>query len=161
MSTWSIVPASEPTRLPSRYSDWVVTAADSTTWCQFPSSTRPELAIGGAPPVHASPRSLPSVPTYSIGVWLAGVLRRSELCCPNSVPYMPAAVLNHSSIANAWDLLSRLSGSATLLAAGIGLGNGREVGVGVESAVTTPPVRWAAVSGEPVSAPGSPSPTKW
>jgi len=56
-----------PTSAPSRYIDWLVGAAASTTWCHLPSATMAVLTIWLTPPVQNSPYSLPLVPTYSAG----------------------------------------------------------------------------------------------
>src|SRR5262245_7528251 len=95
MAPWSIRPARVPTRPPSRYSDCVVPAADSTTWCQLPSTTLVGVVIGAADPFQNSPRSLPSPPTYSAGVcrWELPVpvsVVIGSVWYPNSTPPPPA-----------------------------------------------------------------------
>src|SRR5207248_7528404 len=96
------VPETVATELPSRYSVCELVLADSTTWCQWPSLTRPGEAIA-APMllIQNWPCSRPSVPTYKAGTQPpdSGLLVSGALSSSNSTPppVDPAVMLNHIS----------------------------------------------------------------
>ncbi len=70
-----MVPARVPWLTPSRYRVWVLAAPVRTAWCHLPSVTVAlEVMVLMQPGDMArQPRSLPSMPTYTAGVFLVVV----------------------------------------------------------------------------------------